>query len=209
MTTRRESDRGSLLPSTMGSPQHRYPLRHKRGKVADADVDGASPPARPPVAPRTAPPRSVRFSRTPRRFGGTFRTLRLFLGVEPPRCDVARESRDAARDRAPRAAPRAPTSPDRTPPRSDAAPVPRSPRRARGVRPRVASTTPRAFPPRPTVAQLSTGVLFPHDAPFPRRFFPPFQVPPSSRSSRLRRRTPRPPASHPLPPPPQINTSLP
>ena len=57
-------------------------------------------------------------------------------------------------------------------------------------------------------SQLSTGVLFPHDAPFPRRFFPPIQVPPSSRSSRLRRRTPRPPASHPLPPSPQINTSL-
>ena len=40
--SRRDTDRGSLLQSTMGSPQHRYPLRHKR-KGADAGAeDGAS-----------------------------------------------------------------------------------------------------------------------------------------------------------------------
>ena len=40
--SRRDTDRGSLLQSTMGSPQHRYPLRHKR-KGADAGAeDGTS-----------------------------------------------------------------------------------------------------------------------------------------------------------------------
>ena len=63
--SRRDTDRGSLLQSTMGSPQHRYPLRHKRkGKDAGAE-DGASDlhPARgtPPVA------RSVA-RKTPSRF---------------------------------------------------------------------------------------------------------------------------------------------
>jgi len=63
--SRRDTDRGSMLQSTMGSPQHRYPLRHKRkGKDAGAE-DGASDlhPARgtPPVA------RSVA-TRTPSRF---------------------------------------------------------------------------------------------------------------------------------------------
>lgn len=54
MTTRRESDRTSLLPTTMGSPPHRYPLRHKRGMDKDpiGGMDGTFPglPARLAVA---------------------------------------------------------------------------------------------------------------------------------------------------------------
>ena len=63
--SRRDTDRGSMLQSTMGSPQHRYPLRHTRKSKDAGAEDGASDlhPARgtPPVA------RSVA-TRTPSRF---------------------------------------------------------------------------------------------------------------------------------------------
>lgn len=109
-------------------------------------------------------------------------------------------TRRAIARRAPRLArPPPPTEP----PRSDAAPVPRSPRRARGVRPRAASTTPRAFPTR-----LSSRPAFcsPTTRRFRDVFFPPFRFPPLLAllaSAAAPHDRPR------LTPSPPINTSLP
>ena len=173
MTTRRESDRGSLLPSTMGSPQHRYPLRHKRGKVADADVDGASPRASARCPPHRPP--SVR------PFLSDSATVRGNLSYPSPvfgrrAAEVTSPGSPATRRAIARRAPRLARPP----------PPPSTPAIRRRARPPKPAT--RAGGPSPggvdhsesvsNASQLSTGVLFPHDAPFPRRFFPPFQVPP-------------------------------
>lgn len=79
--SRRDTDRGSLLQSTMGSPQHRYPLRHER-KGADAGADdGASglhgrsrTPSRRPFG-RDTTKRALPFLA----IGGTIRSFRVFF----------------------------------------------------------------------------------------------------------------------------------
>ena len=79
--SRRDTDRGSLLQSTMGSPQHRYPLRHER-KGADAGADdGASglhgrsrTPSRRPFG-RDTTKRALPFLA----IGGTIRSIRVFF----------------------------------------------------------------------------------------------------------------------------------
>ena len=79
--SRRDTDRGSLLQSTMGSPQHRYPLRHER-KGADAGADdGASglhgrsrTPSRRPFG-RDTTKKALPFLA----IGGTIRSFRVFF----------------------------------------------------------------------------------------------------------------------------------
>ena len=107
--SRRDTDRGSLLQSTMGSPQHRYPLRHER-KGADAGADdGASglhgrsrTPSRRPFG-RDTTKRALPFLA----IGGTIRSFRVRLvflarrraraATDPPfRCSA--RTRDGRRD---------------------------------------------------------------------------------------------------------------